>query len=235
MSTYPGSGPCTPKVKPLLPALLFIFSTRWLTRLLELCCLEVEEEVFNLPTLRVQAPLYRQGPGYSLVSGCLAADSSVVAVLTWAPLSSGPLSGRRPLYKAPFPLGPAYSEHMPPVCLGSFRGGGACPLRLVRLSMASVTLVSGHRRSCRGHAAFDKASAGGFSSSSPARTSGDEVASRLLAQPALRVKSASPAECRSDHWDVSRQMAPPLAYPDSHPHDNQHLQNQMHIIGKYIS
>jgi hypothetical protein len=67
-STYPGSGPSTPEVKPLLPALLFILSTRWLTRLLELYCLEVEE-VFDLPTLRVQAPLYRQGPGYSLVSG----------------------------------------------------------------------------------------------------------------------------------------------------------------------
>jgi hypothetical protein len=75
-STYPGSGPSIPEVKPLLPALLFILSTRWLTRLLELYCLEVEEEVFDLPTLRVQAPLYRQGPGYSLVSGCPAARLS---------------------------------------------------------------------------------------------------------------------------------------------------------------
>jgi hypothetical protein len=57
--TYPGSGPSTPEVKPLLPALVFILSTRWLTRLLELYCLEVEEEEFDLPTLRVQAPLYR--------------------------------------------------------------------------------------------------------------------------------------------------------------------------------
>jgi hypothetical protein len=31
--------------------------------LLELCSLEEEEEVFDLPTLRVHAPLYRQGPG----------------------------------------------------------------------------------------------------------------------------------------------------------------------------
>jgi hypothetical protein len=130
-STYPGSGPSTPDVKPLLPALLFILSTRWLTRLLELYCLEVEEEVFDPPALRVQAPLYRQGPGYSLVSGCPAVGSSVAAVLTWALPSPGPLSGRKPLYKAPFSLGPAYSEHIPPVCLGSFRGGGDCPLRLV--------------------------------------------------------------------------------------------------------
>jgi hypothetical protein len=55
----------------------------------------------------------------------------MAAVLTWALPSSGPLSGRRMLYKAPFPLGPAYSEHMLPSCLGSFHGGGACPLRLV--------------------------------------------------------------------------------------------------------
>jgi hypothetical protein len=57
--------------------------------------------------------------------------------------------------------------------------------------VAGVTLVSGLCRSCRGHAAFDKASVGGFSSSSPARSSGDEVASRLLAQPALWSKPAS--------------------------------------------
>jgi hypothetical protein len=93
----------------------------------------VEEEEFDLSTLRVQAPLYRQGPGYSLTSGCPAAGSLVVAVLAWAPLSSRPLFGRRPLYKAPFPLGQAYLEHMPLVCLRSFRGGGACPLWLVEV------------------------------------------------------------------------------------------------------
>jgi hypothetical protein len=68
--TYPGLGPSTPEVKPLLPTLLFILCTRWLTRLLELYCLEVEEEEFDLPILRVQAPLYSQGPGYNLASGC---------------------------------------------------------------------------------------------------------------------------------------------------------------------
>jgi hypothetical protein len=69
-SMYPGFGPSTPEVKPLLPALLFILSTRCLTRLLELYCLEVEEEEFDLPILRDQAPLYRQGPGDSSVSSC---------------------------------------------------------------------------------------------------------------------------------------------------------------------
>jgi hypothetical protein len=43
------------------------------TRLLKLFGLEEEEEGSDLPSLRVQAPLYRQGPGYRLgvrVSGC---------------------------------------------------------------------------------------------------------------------------------------------------------------------
>jgi hypothetical protein len=130
-STYPGSGPSLPEVKPLLPALVFILSTWWLTRLLELYCLEVEEEVSDLPILRVQAPLYRWGPGYSLVSGCPAAGSPVAAVLAWVSPLSGPLPGRRPLYKAPFPHGLAYSRYMPLVGIGSFRGGGACPLRFM--------------------------------------------------------------------------------------------------------
>jgi hypothetical protein len=130
-STYPGLGPSSPEIKPLLPALFFILSTRWLTRLLELYCLEMEEEVFDLPILRVQVPLYRKGPGYSLLSGCLAIGSPMAMVLTWAPPPSGPLLGHRPLYKVPFPLGPAYSRYMPLVGLGSFHGGGACPLRLV--------------------------------------------------------------------------------------------------------
>jgi hypothetical protein len=46
-SMYPGLGPSTPEVKPLLPALLFILCTRWLTRLPELYYLEVEEEEFD--------------------------------------------------------------------------------------------------------------------------------------------------------------------------------------------
>jgi hypothetical protein len=54
--------------KTLRPALVFIISTRWLIALLELGCLEEEEEV-DPPILRVQAPLYRQGPGYKMLSG----------------------------------------------------------------------------------------------------------------------------------------------------------------------
>jgi hypothetical protein len=85
--------------------------------------------------------------------------------------------------------------------------------------VAGITLIFGLFRSCQGHAAFDKATARGFSSSLPAQTSGDEDASRLPAQPALRLKPTSLAKWRSDPWDISRQMALPLAYPYSHPHD----------------
>jgi hypothetical protein len=152
-STYPGSGPSMTEIKPLLPALLFILCTWWLTRLLELYCLEVEEKEFDLSILRVQAPLYRQGPGYSLASGCPAVGSPVAAVLAWAPPSFGPLPGRRPFYKVHFFLGLAYSEHMPLVCLGSFHGGGACPLQLVEVErgwrhagLRPLSILSGPRR-----------------------------------------------------------------------------------------
>jgi hypothetical protein len=56
-------------------------------------------------------------------------------------------------------------------------------------------------------------------SSSPARASGGEDVCRLLAQPVPWSKSASFAGRRGDSWDVSRQTALPLPYPDSHPHD----------------
>jgi hypothetical protein len=93
------------EVKPLLPALVFILSTRWLTVLLELYCLEEEEEVFDLPILRVQAPLYRQRPGYSVAPGCRLLRGCGLSV---GPALTCPLIGCMPLYKAPFPLGPAY-------------------------------------------------------------------------------------------------------------------------------
>jgi hypothetical protein len=91
------------------------------TMLLELCCLEEEEQEIHPPTLRVQAPLYRQGPGYKISSSCLAADFSMVAVLARAPLSLAPLSWCRLLYKAIMSPGPTYPHHMPPASLGSFR------------------------------------------------------------------------------------------------------------------
>jgi hypothetical protein len=64
--------------------------------------------------------------------------------------------------------------------------------------VAGITLVSSLYQSCWGHATFDKASVGGFSSSSPARAFDDEDASRLLAQSALWLKPASLGKRRGD-------------------------------------
>jgi hypothetical protein len=50
---------------PLLPALFLIIFTV-VTMLLELFGLEEKEEGSDLPSLRVQTPLYRQGSGYRL-------------------------------------------------------------------------------------------------------------------------------------------------------------------------
>jgi hypothetical protein len=41
----------------------------------------------------------------------------------------------------------------------------------------------------------------------------------LLAQPALRAEPVFLSQCHEDSWDASRQIAPPLAHPRSHPHD----------------
>jgi hypothetical protein len=57
-TVYPGSGPSTLEVTPLLPA-LFLISSIVVTTLLELFGLEEEEEGSDLPSLRVQTPLYR--------------------------------------------------------------------------------------------------------------------------------------------------------------------------------
>jgi hypothetical protein len=158
---YPGPGPSSPEVKPLLPVLVFILSTWWLTRLLELYCLEVEEEVFNLPILRVQAPLYRQGPGYSLATGCPTTVSPVAAVLAWVPPSSSPLPERRPLYKAPFPPDRHIRGICPRFASDPFMGNGLARCGWWRSSVASVTLVSGLCRSCRVLTTFNKASVEG--------------------------------------------------------------------------
>jgi hypothetical protein len=141
------------------------------TRLLELYCLEVEEEEFDLPSLRVQAPLYRWGPGYRLgvrLPGCRLLRGRGLDV---GPPSSGPLSGRWQLYKVPFPLGPTSSRHMPSGLPRILSWRRVLPVGWWRPSVASVTLVSCFYRSCRGHAAFGKAYVGGVSSSSPARAS----------------------------------------------------------------
>jgi hypothetical protein len=91
------------------------------TTLLELSCLEEEEEEIDPPTLRVQAPLYRLGPCYIFSSGCPAADFSVAVAMARAPLSPAPLPGHMPLYKVILSPGSAYPEYMLPASLGSSR------------------------------------------------------------------------------------------------------------------
>jgi hypothetical protein len=71
-AVYPGSGPSTLEITPLLPALFLIICTM-ATTLLELFGLEEEEEGSDFPSLRVQTTLYRQGSGYRLggqLPGC---------------------------------------------------------------------------------------------------------------------------------------------------------------------
>jgi hypothetical protein len=85
-SVCPGSGPSTPEVTPLLPALFLIISTV-VTTLLKLFGLEEEEEDgSDLPRLRVQTPLYRQGFGYRLggrLPGCRLLRGCVFGVILW--------------------------------------------------------------------------------------------------------------------------------------------------------
>jgi hypothetical protein len=76
--------------------------------------------------------------------------------------------------------------------------------------VAGVTPVSRLCRSCRAPATFNKAIVKGFV----------VFAGLGLRWRRSQPKPGSSAGCRGDPWDVSRQVALPLAYPNSHPHDN---------------
>jgi hypothetical protein len=118
------------------------------TRLLELFGLEVEEEGSDLPSLRVQALLYRRGPGYRLggrLPGCRLLRGRGLDV---APPSSGSLPDVGNFIKFLFPLDQHLRGISALLCLGSFRGEGSCPLigggrawLASRLSPASVDIV----------------------------------------------------------------------------------------------
>jgi hypothetical protein len=128
--------------------------------LLELYCLEVEEEVFDPPTLRVQAPLYRRGPGYSLVVRLPAPP--------WLWSRHGPRSplalclGAGRFIKCLFPL----DRHIWGICPWSasdpFVEEGLARCGWWRSCVAGITPVSGLCRSCRVPVTFNKASVGGF-------------------------------------------------------------------------
>jgi hypothetical protein len=124
---YPGSGPSTPEVTPLLPALFLIISTV-VTTLLELFGLEKEEERSDLSSLRVQTPLYRQGSGYRLggrLPGCRLLRGHGLGVIRWA---SDSLSDGSHFIKWLSPLDRHLGGRCSPFCLGSFRGKGSCSL-----------------------------------------------------------------------------------------------------------
>jgi hypothetical protein len=62
--------------------------------LLELFGLEEEEEDWISPRLRVQAPLYRRGPGYRLgndSAGCRLLGGGVLGVILWPCSGKGTL------------------------------------------------------------------------------------------------------------------------------------------------
>jgi hypothetical protein len=61
---------------------------------LELFGLEEEEEDWISPRLRVQAPLYRRGPGYRLgndLAGCRLLGGGVLGVILWPCSGKGTL------------------------------------------------------------------------------------------------------------------------------------------------
>jgi hypothetical protein len=117
--------------------------------LLELFGLEEEEEDgSDLPSLRVQTPLYRQGSGYRLdgrLPGCRLLRGHSLAMIRWS--SDSPSDGSH-FIKWLSPLDRHLGGISSPFCLGSFRGEGSCLLvGGVRtwlapcLSFASVDLI----------------------------------------------------------------------------------------------
>jgi hypothetical protein len=125
-------------------------------------CVEEEEEGFDLPTLWVQAPLYRRGPGYSMSSVCPAAGFPMAEALAWVPLFSIPLPGRRLLYKAPFPLDWHIQGICPRFAIDPLMEEGLAWFGWWRPCVAGVTPVSSFCRSCRDPVTFNKALVKGF-------------------------------------------------------------------------
>jgi hypothetical protein len=165
-----------------------------------------------------------------MLFGCPAAGFPVVAALAWVPLVSLPLRGYRLLYKAPFPLHRHIRGICPRLASDPFveRGFASCgwwrPWLASLWSPASVALVGTLQPLIKQWLKV--------LSSSPACAFGGEDVSWLLAQLDPRSKPASLAGYRGDPWDISRQVALPLAYPVSHPHDTS-PQNWQSLMGHH--
>jgi hypothetical protein len=78
---YPGLGPSTPQVKPLLPA-CFLLSSQWLQRSSS-CSSRGGRRWIGSPRLRVQTPLYRQGSGYILGGRLPAPRGCIFGMIFW--------------------------------------------------------------------------------------------------------------------------------------------------------
>jgi hypothetical protein len=186
------------------------------TTLLELFGLEEEVEGSDLPSIRVQTPLYRQGSGYRL-GGRLPAPPW--PCLWRDPLASDPSSDGGNFIKCLSPLDRHLGGICSPFCLRSFCGEGSCSLvsgvwtwLASCPSLASVDLVGARPLSA-------KQPLEGSCRLRPALALLGGVASRLLALPALWSEPVFLTWHRGDSWDVSRQTTLLLAYPRSHPHD----------------
>jgi hypothetical protein len=155
------------------------------------------------PTLRVQAPLYRQAPGYMFSSGCTAAGFTMAAALARAPLFLPLCLGTGHFIKWSCPL----DRHIHGICPqppsdpsigGNFTWSGwwrrprdwrhPGPGRLAILVWYLQTFIM-HRL--------------GILSSRPAWAFNGADLGWLLAQPGLHAEPASPARNCCDPWDAS--------------------------------
>jgi hypothetical protein len=171
-------GPCGGGKTPTSCLLSIIFTV--VTTLLELFGLEEEEQDgSDLPRLRVQTPLYRQGSGYRL-GGWLPAPP-------WLRLRRDPLapSDDSHFIKWLSPLDRHLGGICPPFCLGFFHGENSCSLigqarawLASPPSFASVKLVGARLLSA-------KQPLGRSCRLCPALALLGGIASRLLAQLAL--------------------------------------------------
>jgi hypothetical protein len=79
---YPGSGPSTLEVKPLLPA-CFLLASQWLQCSSSCSSRGGRRRRIRSPRLRAQTPLYRQGSGYRLGGRLLAPRGCISGVIFW--------------------------------------------------------------------------------------------------------------------------------------------------------
>jgi hypothetical protein len=148
------------------------------------------------------------------------------------PLASDYLSDGGNFIKCISPLGPASWRHMLSLLPRILSWGRLLLAGWWSLDVACVMPVPRLCRSCRDQATFGEMAVGEVLSSSLALALLGGVASRLLVQPTLWTEPVFLSLRRGDSWDASRQIAVPLAYPRSHPHDTS-PQNWQSLMGQH--